>query len=203
MLPFESCLKTFDTSCWSVRGSFSSTFFQNMKYLKMSGCKILAQNVFANYFHKLLYLMYQFDFKLTFLSLFKKFQFQFQKIQFQNMWKLYLEVNIFASKFLQKVALILWTLIVCGIHNMTFLTKFGVNDVTTRNYGDGKSSGFCNVQKLTWEMNCSPKILYGYWFWSIYHCRYIMYKFRSFLTQFCINDVITGEKVLKILKSVS
>ena len=52
---------------------------------------------------------------------------------------------------------------------------------------------------LTWEMNCSPQILYGYWFWFYYHCWYIICKFRSFLTQFCVNNVITGDKVLKIL----
>ena len=64
-------------------------------------------------------------------------------------------------------------------------------------------SQFCNVQKLTWEMNCSPQILHGYWYWSFYHCWYIMYKFRSFLTQFCVHGVITGGKTFKPHLNVS
>ena len=38
----------------------------------------------------------------------------------------------------------------------------------------GEASGYRNFQKLTWKMNCSPQILYGYWFWSFYHCWYIL-----------------------------
>ena len=41
----------------------------------------------------------------------------------------------------------------------------------------------------------------GYSFF--YHCWFIMYKFRSFLTQFCVDDVINGDKFLKILKLAS
>ena len=47
-------------------------------------------------------------------------------------------------------------------------------------FGDGDASGFCNVQKLTLEMNFFPQILYGYWFWFFSHCWYLMYKPRSF-----------------------
>ena len=46
-------------------------------------------------------------------------------------------------------------------------------------------------------MNCSSQILYGYWFWSFYHCLYIICKLRPFLTQYCINDIMTGDKVSK------
>ena len=57
----------------------------------------------------------------------------------------------------------------------------------------GEASGFCNVLKLAWEMNCSTQRLYGYWFWSFFHSQYIMSKFG-------INDVITKDNVLKISK---
>ena len=76
----------------------------------------------------------------------------------------------------------------------TFLTEFEFNNVTTRKEVMGRHQNFVMFKNWpTWEMNFSPQMLYGYWFWYFYHCGYMMYKFRSFLTQFRVNDVMTGD----------
>ena len=64
---------------------------------------------------------------------------------------------------------------------------------------DKEASEFCNVEKLTEKWITLLK-LYGYRFWSYYHCWYIMYKFKSFLIQFCINDVINRRQGFKNFK---
>ena len=71
--------------------------------------------------------------------------------------------------------------------------------MSKRGSKDKEASGFCNVEKLTEKWITLLK-LYGYRFWSYYHCWYIMYKFKSFLIQFCINDVINRRQGFKNFK---
>ena len=57
-------------------------------------------------------------------------------------------------------------------HQPKIGSKKGPTTITSQRESKvwGGIPGFCNVQKLTWEMNFFSQILYGYWFWSFYHC---------------------------------
>ena len=121
-------------------------------------------------------------------------------LKFQNLWDLYLEVNIFATKFLEIVILIPLSPFVCNVQIKNFLDQVWGQRCHNGELRDGEASGFCNVKKLTSEMNCSLQIFWDYWFWSFYHCWYIMYEFRSFFTQFGLMTSQLLDKVLKNLK---
>ena len=94
-------------------------------------------------------------------------------LKFQNQWNLYQEVNVFASKFLLIVILIFLLPFGRDVQIKTFFDQIGVNDVATMKLGMGR------------------------------HKDFVMYKSRSFLTQFCVNDFVTENKVLKNVKLAS
>ena len=100
---------------------------------------------------------------------------------FQNLWHLYLEVNIFASKFQLIVSFIILSPFVRHVQIRTLLDQICGWWRHKEEGRYGETSGFCNATKLIWEMNCSPQTLNGCLYWSFYYYWFIMYKFRPFL----------------------
>ena len=86
------------------------------------------------------------------------------------------------------LVLIFLSILVHEIPIWTFSFHFLVVDVTTRSQ---------NFKTLRWwirKLIFLLKISFDYWLSSFYRHWYMKYKFRPFLTQFCVNGVNTGVK---------